>query len=910
MPYFFYYLIKVILCSAVLFGYYHLFLRNKVYHAYNRFYLLAVTGISLAVPLLNFNLLLNGSDASTQPIQLLQAVNNSDEFLEEIVVYTQQTYLTTSQLLLLLYTVVSVVMLALLVKVFLQIFYILRTNSSRQLHDVVFVQSDAKGTPFSFFKFIFWNKAIDINTPTGRQIFAHELAHVREKHSADKLYINLLLIVFWINPIFWFIKKELNLIHEFIADRKAVADNDAGALAAMIVQSAYPHHSYLLTSHFFYSPIKRRLKMLTKYNKKAGYLYRILALPVILFLVAALTIKAKSGIEEMINPAEKITVVIDAGHGGMDNGARSADGKVYEKDLALALVKKIKALNDLSNIELILTRETDIYQNPRDKADFTRSKGADLFISVHLDAGAWIDNNRPSGAEIYVAKDYYPNTADSKVFASSVIQNFKANYALGISPNPMQRQVGIAVLQQAGCPAIIIEAGRLNNTKDMAYLQTEKGQTDFAKNILAAIAQYAASGKVKPVAAYAVYRDTVPAFGTYKGEKIIQLEVKASSPKEKKITIQLASGKRVTLTEEEAEKAGIELPAPPPPPAAPPVTSLPPVPGAPAPPPPAPAPPAPPMPPLDDWKNIDASERVLYADEQPQRPKAVFTRGVNAANPGLDPQYVINGKIVTVTEVHAVDPELIESINVLKGEHAARKYGAEKTMNGVIEINTKIALNDVVIPGKQIDSSIKNGVREVRISNTLFIGVNNIIKIANAPPGVKLTVTNGKATLANGQWLVQVPSPCETTIWLSSSEGKNLGSYNFNAVHLPDNFKGSLQQTLHIQQKNMIFTAVEQEAAFPGGPDGWKAFLMKNINPSLPVDEHWADGNHKVIVRFVVDVDGNISEVSTENYKGSKTSQMCIDLIQKGPKWTPARQNNIAVTSIRKQPITFVIAKQ
>ncbi len=373
MPYFFYYLLKVILCSAVLFGYYHLFLRNKVYHAYNRFYLLAAMAISLIAPLLNFNVLFHSGEAATKPVQLLQAVNSSDEYMEGIVIYTQQNYLTTSQVLMLLYAIVSIVMLVLLVKVFLQIFTILKTNSSRTLHDVVFVQSDAKGTPFSFFKFIFWNKAIDINTPTGRRIFAHELAHVREKHSADKLFINLLLIVFWINPIFWFIKKELNLIHEFIADKKAIADNDAGALAAMIVQSAYPQHSYLLTSHFFYSPIKRRLKMLTKYNnKKAGYLYRILALPVVLFLVAALTIKARSGISDILNPDEKITVVIDAGHGGQDGGALSTDGKTTEKDINLALVKKIKELNDLSNIELVFTRDADVYQQPQQKVDLAK----------------------------------------------------------------------------------------------------------------------------------------------------------------------------------------------------------------------------------------------------------------------------------------------------------------------------------------------------------------------------------------------------------------------------------------------------------------------------------------------------------------------------------------------------------
>jgi len=133
------------------------------------------------------------------------------------------------------------------------------------------------------------------------------------------------------------------------ADKKAIEDNDAGALAAMIIQSAYPHHSYLLSNHFFYSPVKRRLKMLSKYkNSKAGYFYRILALPVVLFLIAVLTIKAKSGISEMLNPSKKITVVIDAGHGGTDGGATASDNITMEKAITLSLVNKIKELNTYS----------------------------------------------------------------------------------------------------------------------------------------------------------------------------------------------------------------------------------------------------------------------------------------------------------------------------------------------------------------------------------------------------------------------------------------------------------------------------------------------------------------------------------------------------------------------------------
>ena len=84
------------------------------------------------------------------------------------------------------------------------------------------------------------------------------------------------------------------MIHEFIADKKAVEDSDTAAFAAMILQAAYPKHRFELVNNFFYSPIKRRLMMLTK-NKNPGvnYIGRIMVLPLAVLVFAAFTFKAK-----------------------------------------------------------------------------------------------------------------------------------------------------------------------------------------------------------------------------------------------------------------------------------------------------------------------------------------------------------------------------------------------------------------------------------------------------------------------------------------------------------------------------------------------------------------------------------------------------------------------------------------
>ncbi len=81
---FVYYLLKVVICSGLLFCYYHLALRNKLFHQWNRFYLLATIVLSLTIPCLKFNLWDNSEESSVSNIQLLQAVYTTDEYVAEI----------------------------------------------------------------------------------------------------------------------------------------------------------------------------------------------------------------------------------------------------------------------------------------------------------------------------------------------------------------------------------------------------------------------------------------------------------------------------------------------------------------------------------------------------------------------------------------------------------------------------------------------------------------------------------------------------------------------------------------------------------------------------------------------------------------------------------------------------------
>src|SRR5688572_31366775 len=82
----FYYLIKVAVCSGILYLYYLIALRNKHFHQWNRFYLLISVLLSLAVPLLHFTIWHRGADQPNQAIELLTVVGSANNYLDEVTI--------------------------------------------------------------------------------------------------------------------------------------------------------------------------------------------------------------------------------------------------------------------------------------------------------------------------------------------------------------------------------------------------------------------------------------------------------------------------------------------------------------------------------------------------------------------------------------------------------------------------------------------------------------------------------------------------------------------------------------------------------------------------------------------------------------------------------------------------------
>jgi protein TonB len=135
------------------------------------------------------------------------------------------------------------------------------------------------------------------------------------------------------------------------------------------------------------------------------------------------------------------------------------------------------------------------------------------------------------------------------------------------------------------------------------------------------------------------------------------------------------------------------------------------------------------------------------------------------------------------------------------------------------------------------------------------------------------------------------------------------GTKDLGIVAPPVEDKGGVVAAPKVEEEDKIFQKVEIEAQFPGGEGAWTKYISREINRYI--DELQDAGKAGTcLVQFVVDKDGNISDVEALTMKGTKLAEVCVNAVRKGPKWVPAQQNGRQVKAYRKQPVTFKIAEE
>ena len=252
--------------------------------------------------------------------------------------------------------------------------------------------------------------------------------------------------------------------------------------------------------------------------------------------------------------AKDFTVVIDAGHGGKDPGAISANKKLYEKEVTLkvALMVGENIKKNHPEVKVLYTRKTDVFVGLNDRARMANKANADLFISIHTNAA---QNRTAKGAETYtpgieeerterkleIAKrengviflednhektyaNFNPNSPESYIIFEYMQSEFVkesihiAQYVqehLTIDANRHDRgvrQAGFLVLNATSMPSILVELGYISNTEDAKYLGSDTGQMRMSRCISEAFDKYYADLKklnaAHPIAATTTQPDS------------------------------------------------------------------------------------------------------------------------------------------------------------------------------------------------------------------------------------------------------------------------------------------------------------------------------------------------------------------------------------------------------------------
>jgi N-acetylmuramoyl-L-alanine amidase len=156
-----------------------------------------------------------------------------------------------------------------------------------------------------------------------------------------------------------------------------------------------------------------------------------------------------------------VRIFIDPGHGGNDPGA--VGNGLKEKDLTLKIAKKIKSkLTNYENVQVKLSRENDTYLTLSERAKMANDWGADIFISIHINAGGGI------GFESYI----YNGSVSSSTIAYQNIIHEEIVKATGWNDRGKKRE-NYAVLRETKMPAILTENGFIDNTTDANKLKND-----------------------------------------------------------------------------------------------------------------------------------------------------------------------------------------------------------------------------------------------------------------------------------------------------------------------------------------------------------------------------------------------------------------------------------------------------
>ena len=282
-------ILKIVLSSCLLIGFYYLFLERERIFKFNRIFLLSALVFAYAIPFIPFNIPFKTAGETSliigEPLQNFQQIN-----------IAQASSIDWIKIILLVYAVISIFFLIKFIYAVVKIKFLKGEKRNYKDENILIIDKDY--APFSFLNTIYFSRKYLVNDQIDERISLHEKCHIEEKHSADILFIEFLKIFSWFNPALFVFKKAMITNHEFLADEYVLQNNfDVGNYQHLILNEIKISQNFNLTHQFDFNNTKKRFIMMTSKNSRFIELKKLTLLPVLAILFVFFTKKVNAQTE-------------------------------------------------------------------------------------------------------------------------------------------------------------------------------------------------------------------------------------------------------------------------------------------------------------------------------------------------------------------------------------------------------------------------------------------------------------------------------------------------------------------------------------------------------------------------------------------------------------------------------------
>ncbi|WP_412986790.1 M56 family metallopeptidase [Pontimicrobium sp. IMCC45349] len=288
------YILQTVLFQLVFLLVYEVFLRKETFFNLNRAYLLTTAIGSFILPLVKvqaFSKVIPQQYLIELPVVILGEAKEVQNVITPLQVDTTTTLANTFQWQWsYLFWVGVIISFVILLYKLSKIVELIKKNVVLKQEDILLVKLKNSTSAFSFFHYVFIGDKIGKNEQ--QVILKHELIHVKQKHTLDLVFFEVLRVLFWFNPLIYIYQSKLRVLHEFIADKEALKTQDKIAYYQNLLTQMFDTNNVSFINTFYKkSLIKKRIIMLQKSKssqlKLAKYLLVIPMIFTMLFYNAA-----------------------------------------------------------------------------------------------------------------------------------------------------------------------------------------------------------------------------------------------------------------------------------------------------------------------------------------------------------------------------------------------------------------------------------------------------------------------------------------------------------------------------------------------------------------------------------------------------------------------------------------------